>query len=425
MFQQIDPDSEYLAVNVRRLVLLRFLAVGGQIATIVVTERALGMHLPWLPLACVLGLLLGFNLLTARRLRRGGNVSIATQLWVDCIALTLVLGLTGGGTNPFAWLLLLPLVFAAMTLSRRAVWWFGGFTAACYTAVAWIHVPLPGMHSLGEPGFRLHVFGMWVGFIVCSATIAYFVTDIAQTLRRRERELAAARERELRDDHLLGVGIVAAGAAHELGTPLSTMAVLIREMSERTCLKEDPDARDDLALLRGQIDRCKRVLSVLSGAAYEEEQETGTSMALPEYLKRVVCQWKRGMPERDVLVECEIEDSEPCIPASLALTQTLANLLQNAAEASRQPIGLRAFASNGQVVLEVRDRGAGPAAIGDPHRPVRSAKGPGRGLGLYLSNALIERLGGRLEFDSAVGGGTVARITLPLRSRGAVSSHAA
>lgn len=416
LFRSPD-DFEYATLIVRRLLNLRFVAIAGQAIAVLVAMWLLRRSLPWPLLFLIFALLLMFNLVTAWRLRRGEDTSFSNQLWVDCLALALVLGLTGGITNPFSWFLLLPLVFASMTLGRYAAWIFGGVTIACFTVVAWIHFPLPGMPRVTEPDFRLRMLGLWVGFVVCAAIIAYFVADMAQTLRRRERELADTRERALRDQHLLGLGIVAAGAAHELGTPLSTMAVLTQEMGEHEALQDDAEAQEQLSLLRSQIERCKRTLSVLSATAFEEETDTMSAMAFDDYLQRVVRQWRRSAPDHEVAVECRQEDRQMEVRASHALTQTLANLLQNAAEASPEPITLKAFTSGGHIVMQVRDHGPGPTAIGDLKHPMHSSKGPGRGLGLYLSHEFVARLGGALRFFAAEGGGTVAEITLPRAAR--------
>lgn len=408
-----DTDAEYKTLIVRRLVNLRFVAIAGQAIAVLVAMAVLQQALPWPPLFLILALLLAFNLVTAWRLHKGLDPSFSNQLWVDCFALAAVLGLTGGSSNPFSWFMLLPLVFAAMTLSRYAGWVFGAATVAAYTLVTWVHIPLPHLATPTVSGLQLQILGSWVGFVVCSAVIAYFVEDMARTLRRREQELSEARERALRNDNLLGLGIVAAGAAHELGTPLSTMAVLIQDLGEHEALRQDAEAREELGLLRGQIERCKRTLSVLSANAHGEDAGASSTLALGDYLERVVAQWRRSAPSHEVELDCPPLDRGLEVTASHGLTQTLANLLQNAAEASPEPITLRAFRRDDTLVLQVRDHGPGPQAIGDTDRPAKSTKGPGRGLGLYLSREFIRVLGGTLGFSEAVGGGTVAEITLP------------
>ncbi len=411
-------------LNLRRLVILRNIAIAGQTVTVLVTAFGLGIDIPLGWLGTIIVALAVFNFITWRRLptHQPHESELLHHLLVDVAALTLLLLLTGGATNPFAWLLLLPLTIAATVLSRRETWLMAALTGASYCMLMVFYQPLPHLDLNRIPGFHLYVIGMWIGFIISAGTVAYFVAGMAETLRARDRALAEARERELRDDHLVGLGTLAAGAAHEIGTPLGTMAILVNDMAEEAEAANDEEELEKLDILSEQIDRCKKALSVIAASAGDAERRSGRAMPVNEYLRRVIDEWRKTCPGVEVDFRARGDGDPPWITSDDALTQALANILQNAADASPEQVLVRARWDGGRLSLDIIDHGIGmsPEMAAAAGRSIRTTKGAGHGLGLYLSRAVIERLGGEMNLISEEGRGTCARIQLLLKTVGAV-----
>ncbi|MFP5350829.1 MAG: sensor histidine kinase, partial [Gammaproteobacteria bacterium] len=218
------------AINLKRLVLLRAIVLAAQLGAVWLAYDHGGLRLPLVPLALVFSISAVVNGITWLRLRWRqpvSDVELFVHLVFDVAMLTLALYYTGGSTNPFAPLFLLPLTLTAAALPGAYTWAMLGLTGACYSLLLFYYVPLPGQHAAHAADFRLHVIGMWLGFLVGAALIAYFAVYMARTLRERDQLHAQMRERELKHQRVLALGTLAAGAAHELGTPLSTMAVLV------------------------------------------------------------------------------------------------------------------------------------------------------------------------------------------------------
>jgi two-component system sensor histidine kinase RegB len=193
----------------------------------------------------------------------GAGGELFGQLCVDLMALAVLLYLSGGAANPLISLLLIPVAVAALSLPGRLTAAVTVLAVAIYSLLTWFYLPL----SVGdaERAARLHLAGMWLTFVVSAAMIAWFVARMTASIRERDRRLAAAREQALRDERVVALGALAAGAAHELGTPLATIAVLVGELEREPAL--DADARADLALVREQVALCKGIISGMANAA--------------------------------------------------------------------------------------------------------------------------------------------------------------
>lgn len=403
--------------HLRRVFALRSVAIAAQLLTIGATSWRYGASLPlWLVGGVVVALTL-FNGLTWWRLRRArsvGNFELFGQLLVDVGALTAMLYLTGGWSNPFVSLFLLPLVIAATVLPPRYAWAMAAVTVACYSALGLFYVPLPHVHDGAGPDFGTHVLGMWASFVLSAGVVAWFVVQMAQSLRRRDRALAAAREKALRDDQVLALGTLAAGAAHRLGTPLSTMAVLAGELEE--AVRDDPAAVRDIATLRGQLAHCKQIIADLAACAGQARAEGGASLPVDEFVRRALDSWQALRPGVDVSCDMGGEGPAPRIVSERSLANTLVSLLDNAADASARGIELDTRWTRERLVVEIRDRGGGlpPGAEAALGRTVFSAKPGGHGIGLLLANAAIERFGGCVTLSNRESGGTRTRVELPL-----------
>jgi two-component system, sensor histidine kinase RegB len=407
-------------VNLRRLYVLRNIAIAGQALTVAWVQYGLGMPLPLSAISLVIALLAGFNLLTRWRFTRTPPVTdleIFLHLLIDAGALTALLYLSGGGANPFVSLYLLPLVTAAITLPRLYTGLMAAVTTACYTLLMFLSVPLPAHHG-GVGDFHLHLIGMWLNFLLSAALIVLFVTRMAATLRERDRMLAAAREEILRNERIVALGTFAAGAAHELGTPLSTMAVITKELQRDYA--HLPALAAEMRCLRDQVDICKRSLTRLLAVCGHERTENIKGMPVEAVLDKMLEQWRLMRPAIPVASRWTGPQPSPIIAAGQILAQTITNLFNNAADASPQGVDIKGAWNNAELSIQIRDHGPGITAevasrAGEAFVTTK-APGEGLGLGLFLANATIERLGGEVRLFNRAGGGACTEVTLPLVS---------
>lgn len=403
--------------NLKRLFTLRSLMIAAEISAVIGARFLLHIPLELTPILAIIGLLVLVNIWTWRKVRRGALITDRSFLYQLCIDVGAIAGLlyfTGGATNPFAWLFLIPLIIAATVLSVRATWLIAALSTLCYSLLMRYHLPL-GEHNHLQHGdsFSQHVLGMWFGFVMSACLIAWFVVGMARSLRTRDRLLAEAREKALRDEKLVALGTLATGAAHELGTPLATMAVVTREL-ERAGLPESIQRK--LHILKDQIARCKVALSVLSASAGEVRAEGGGLIPVRTFIDDLVARWRQQYPLAPVTLNVTPGDPESTVVSEQTLVQALINLLNNAADASKQPLVLEAGWTTGELVLDILDRGPGlhPRAAEQVDRPKTSEKEFGMGLGLFLAHATIQRIGGDIRLTDRSGGGTRTRIRLPL-----------
>ena len=419
--------------NLRRVVLLRTIEIGVQVAVIATAVYALGIALPANILFKLTTGLAFVNLLTWWRLSQPWpvtDVELVSHLFVDIGVLTALLYFSGGSTNPFITLYLLPLSIAAAILPLAYTSAVAGTALACYTALMFVYTPLPegaataavleklmqvalhdnyGAHG-AQSGFGLHLLGMWLNFTLSAVLIAWFVARMAQSLRERDLQLAKAREETLRNEQVLALGTLAAGAAHELGTPLSTMAVITTELERDHT--SDPALTKDLRLLRSQTQRCKEILTRLASRADEASR-----VDCEHYLRKLIEQWQLARPQSELRAHFSGAQPAPEIVVERTLDQSIFNLLNNAADVSPDGIELEMRWDHAQLTLEIRDHGPGisvevAAHAGDAFFTTK-APGGGLGLGLFLTNATIERFGGTVSLFNREGGGACARVTLP------------
>ncbi len=408
-------------VNLGHLFWLRSLAIIGQLLTIAFVQIFVGVNLPLPAMLLVIGLEVLFNGLTWFRVaqqRPESNFELFGQLWVDLGALSALLFLSGGTTNPFVSLYLPSLAIAAAVLPWQLMAWLSVFAVACYAVLGFESVPL----NLDNPAnlFDYYRAGMWVNFTVSVGLIAWFVARMSSALRQRDAALGDAQQRLLRDERAVALGVQAATVAHEIGTPLSTIAMLTEEL--RDAARTDQGLKPytaDLDLLEQQMTLCTSALARLRSRA----SAPSSRQTVGEWLDSFVQQWRLRHPHVE-LEQLAAPPADVAVDDTVAVSQILTILLDNAARASHDHVTLAAslVESGDAIEFEVCDAGPGiPASLRGSlgSAPVDSTQG-GHGVGLYLAFSAAARLGGSIELTDVKETkprGTRAVLRLPVPAR--------
>ena len=392
---------------------LRWCAVAAQVLTLVFAQQALHMQLAYLPLWSGVLVLAVANLLLAWRMRHrpATDARVMAALLLDLGVLAWLLYWTGGAANPFVTLFLLPVALTATVLPASRVIALAVLAAIAY-GVLMVHAqPLPSVP--GTNALSLHLMGMWVNFLLSLVLLTTFALRLSARLAQQRQRLAGWRERDQREKTLLSLAVQAAGTAHEINTPLATMATIVDEL--RHARPDDQTLDEDLDLLARQIDHCRRAVQALGASA---RGEPAARVGVDPWLRQLVSRWRIVRPQARVAYSADESLTGLAFVPDLALSQTVLNLLDNALDASlaqgREDIALVARSRAGDLELRVRDFGAGLAA---PPIAGHSDKPDGLGLGVLLSNASLEAIGGRLDWWPAQGGGTEAVLHVPDVSR--------
>lgn len=400
-----------------KLMTLRMLLVLGWSLSIAWLHWGLGIAMPLLPIYAVLLMLGLFSLGVAWRVRQNipaTPLEFFSHLLADLTAFAVLAFFSGGVTNPFVSLMLVPLIIAAISLRAPYVWLLATLAGGFYGVLLFNYIPL----AVADPvtAYRMHLGGMWFNFVISAALIAFFVTRMNRSLHEREQALAALREKHLRDERILALGTQAALAAHELATPLASIALTAGELAHEYA--NDPEIGVDCRLLKEQAEVCKTILNRLAERARERTNTTGI-LGAAEWLAATVERWKIMRPQASVAVKLSSEMAELDIAPPDELEQALMNLFNNAADASPEQLEIAAYRDARQIYIEIADRGPGFSATTKLQAGRVSFTGkPGQGLGvgLTLTHATVERLGGEVNLSERVGGGACVTVSLPLKN---------
>ncbi|MGH8381529.1 ATP-binding protein [Pseudomonas sp.] len=405
--------------NLWRLTFIRILVLAAQAGSVGVAYWTELLPLPWVSLVITLGLSSLLCAFTALRLRLSLPVTeleYALQLACDLLIHSALLYYSGGSTNPFVSYYLVPLAIAAVTLPWVYSLVLSGIALAAYSLLLVQFYPLETFPMARE---KMQVYGMWLSIALAAAVITFFAAKMAEELRRQEQLRAERREEGLRDEQLLAVATQAAGAAHELGTPLATMSVLIKEMRQD---HNDPLLQEDLAVLQDQVKLCKETLQNLVRAAEANRRMAVEDQEVTAWLDEALNRWHLMRPEASYRFQRLGLGSVPRLAPPPDLTQALLNLLNNAADACPDELEVRLDWDAQDMVISIRDHGPGvPVAIAESiGKPFFTTKGKGFGLGLFLSKASVTRAGGSVKLYSHEEGGTLTELRLPRDARGDV-----
>ena len=408
-----------------QLYFLRNITITFILLMAVVALLGLNINLPVLPLTIILLIMAVTNLVTRFFIDSGKEITdriIFTQLLLEIFSFSLILYFTGGATNPFTFFFLIPLAISATVIPGRRTWLLTLLTVILYSLLLKYYVPLTyqlhdHQHPLSNEGqFSQHVLGMWFGFLVSAMLVTWFITFLSRELKRRDQAIAEARRRELRDQQMVTLGTLAAGTAHELGTPLASLAIVTADLTDGYNPEQHAELFENQRILREQINRCKQILSVLSDSAGESRADEGFLLSADQFLERIIAQWRAQRSD----IPCEFTPADPPFPGHLlfdkTISQALLNLLNNAADETQDRIELRASARNKILQLRIIDHGPGMTdeQISMAGETTFSNKPHGMGIGLFLAITTIRRIGGSVQFQRLDDSGTCTLVELPL-----------
>lgn len=409
------------AINLSWLLRLRWGAEVGQALLVLVAHFGLGLPQALGPLLTTIFVGAASNgavALWSRRAREVREWTVWAVLALDVVLLTVLLDLSGGPFNPFAALYLVHIALAAVVLRERWTWALLGLMAVCLGVlfVRYLWLPYGGVGRRRHiHDVRLHLQGMWAAFGMAAGFIVYFVQRVTKALARREEELVAIRAETARNEKLAALATLAAGAAHELSTPLSTIAVVAKELERRKEL--GAESREDAQLIRQQVARCREILAQMGSHAGASHGETLVPV-VPAALVAEALSGLRGGERVKVEADAAAGEVSVVVPAQ-ALTHAVRGVVKNALQASGDGAAVRVEVRREAAGwrLAVHDAGAGMpeevlARAGEPFFTTK-APGEGMGLGLYLTRAVVEQMGGKLALTSRAGEGTSVVLTWP------------
>ncbi len=442
----------------RWLATLRWAAITGQVCAVLGARFGLGLALPLVPIAILLAVEIAYNIalpiLTRRCPQRFEQRLLGAQLVADLFALTGLLYFTGGPANPFNFLYLVHVVLAAVILPSGWAWVVAVVSSVAFGGLFLDSVPLTMVATQGAPAhdahashgmgghsaaeMALHLKGMWIAFVVAAGFIVYFVTQIRRSLHQQTEQLEISNRRAERAERLAALGTLAAGAAHELGSPLASIAIAAGELANSDI---EEDLRGDVQVIREQVDRCRTVLRRMSADLGQALGDAPAAIALNALIRGALPR-RAGVVERSGLggvasPSASLEgllESDPRVVVSAAPTRVI--LPVGSVQAALRPLIENAVDASGSVTIvahvepmadggaadwlavEVRDSGPGVPdeildRIGEPFFTTKEA-GAGMGLGVFLARSVAEQLGGTLTFESDPGVGTTATMRIPV-----------
>ncbi|MFT5588224.1 MAG: two-component system sensor histidine kinase RegB [Bradyrhizobium sp.] len=405
--------------NMLLLIQLRWIAVVGQITTITVVIFGFHIALPLMDLLKVLACLVIFNIASHLRWRVSRvvtNRELFFALLVDAAALTGLLYLTGGTTNPFAFLYLLQVILGAVLLEAWSTWVFVGITSTCLACLSLYAKPLILTSGPVTGLSNLYIEGMLLCFALNASLLVFFVSRINRNLRSGAAQLADLRQHAAEEAHIVRMGLLASGAAHELGTPLATLSVILGDWRRMPEFRKNIQLLDELGEMQAQLKRCKTIVSGVLMSAGEARSESSIKTTICTFLDELVLEWRATRPVVVLDYSNHIEQDLPVVFDS-ALKQMICNVLDNAFESSPAWLRFEAMREDGVLRLVITDAGSGFPAQMLTHfgKPYQSTKGrPGGGLGLFFSVNVVRKLGGVVHARNLAQGGALVQVTLPL-----------
>ena len=420
-FDETNVLNETGHKNMLHLIHLRWLAVGGQIATILVATWGFGIQLPMFNMLAVMVCLIAFNIgshLRWHEERVVSNRELFLAMLVDIASLTAQLYFTGGINNPFVFLFLLQVILSAVLLRAESTWLVVAITTLCLAFLSIVNKPLVWPLNSTYKLADLYATGLVICFVLNAALLVIFITRIGRNLRAGDAALASLRQRAAEEEHIVRMGLLASGAAHELGTPLATMSVVLGDWKRMPQFSKDPAMLEEIEEIEGQLLRCKSIVSGILLSAGETRGESSSKTSLNEFFESLVEEWESSRPAQYFEYTNSI-DEEFTVAFDSTVKQMVFNVLDNALEVSPNWLRFEVSKNQEQLFLTVADQGPGFRAdiLEQVGTPYNSSKGrPGGGLGLFLVMNVARTLGGTLTVNNRKEGGAEVVIALPLNA---------
>ncbi len=420
--------TEDLAPNLALpwVVRLRYGIACGEAAILVGAAVAFHLSIPLFWTCAVWSVVVLSNLLLASKPAicvRYPEQTLGAVFVMDTLCLTAILMLTGGPENPFSLLYLVQIALSAVVLNKAWTWALGALATVCFGLLFIFQGPTSTVFGAHHevPGLTPHLVGMWIAFIVAAALITFFTGKVSDELRKREQEVLKLQSRISRQERLASLATLAAGAAHELGTPLATIAVVSRELERYASrLTNGGEIGEDAKLIRSEVERCRRILQRMSAEGAEPVGEAPQRILLAELCDETLEQFTEA--ERAV-VTLRLPEAEVAVVLPVqATSQSLAALIRNSLDANveHRKIIVQALREGTRITFSIADAGQGmpDVVLRRVAEPFFTTKAPGEGMGLgtFLVRTFAERLGGNLSFESAPGKGTTATLSLPVNA---------
>lgn len=403
------------------LIQLRWLAVVGQVITMAVVHYGLGIPLPLPEMTAVLMALivtnLGYLYWFKWRRRNVTSLGLFCALLADVAALAVQLYLSGGASNPFIYLFLLQAILSAVLLPPAYTWVIAVITSLCAIDLAGSSRPLAVQLDTHNGLSSLYVVGLLTCFSLTTVLLVIFITRIVGNLRRRDARLAHMRQRASEEEHIVRMGLLATGAAHELGTPLATMSVILGDWQRTPEIARNPELLQDLEEMQQQLLRCKSIVTNVLLSAGEARADAPKPTTLFQFMDQLIAQWQQTQRPARFRYRNDIAQ-DLAIISDTALQQMVCNVLDNALESSPDEVDLRLQCEDKQLVITVSDRGAGfaPEILRNFGKYQQSNKTDraGRGVGLFLVTNVARSLDGTVSAHNRDDGGARVRIQFPL-----------
>lgn len=413
------PADAAARKNMALLVQLRWIAIAGQVVTILFVHWGMGISVPIKAMLLVATVAAAVNIVTFAALRHRTDVAHAElflALLFDVLLLTAQLYLSGGATNPFISLYLLQVALGAALLDRWSIWGIVLVSAVCAATLSFAYRPLGLTDALEGHLFDLHIVGTWICLTMIAVLLVLFMGRVNRNLQEREAYLARLRQEAAEEEHIVRMGLLASGAAHELGTPLSQLAVVLGDWRRMPEITDHPPLLEEVEEMQAAVRRCKTIVTGILLSAGEARGEAPEVTNLRDFIDGIAADWRAanpGMPLR-----CDFgPHNYPPIIADPVLRQAIGNLLDNAREAGATYIDLLVGRDSHSINIAVRDNGNGfsEQMLADFGKPYRSSKGKeGHGLGLFLVVNVVRKLGGSVSASNGADGGALILLRLPL-----------
>lgn len=416
---QVPLISSLTQITQARLINLRWLSVLAMLAAALISPNILGSSALMPRLLAFATFIAAINacLLLAVFFNRGSGESLPMfspqfQLVFDLTSWGSYIYLSGGATNPLISVFLPLVAIGTIVLGKVQAWLYGLAAILTYTFLWRFYQPLAIADA--QTATRLHLLGMWLVFVVSAIVVIWFILQMTKAIHERDAALAEAREQAIRNDWLVSMGSLAAGAAHELSTPLGTMNILIDDWLDNVGLP--PDQRADYELMHSQIETCKQALAQLTKRAGNPRSEQTEQMAAGTWLNAVLAAWSTLNPDASLEIESTEELNEHLVFLDITIERALANLLDNAHGAGATKIVVRAGITSVSLTIQIDDNAAGisNSALQSFNLGAPFASDSGMGIGLLLSRTAVERKGGKLTLECLPKRGTRAGLVLPL-----------